>query len=343
MSKHSSQAKLFRALIAKLTPALRRAFLQAVQDLRDGVDMDALLEALAQKDIDAAIAALNIEPAAFHAYSEALKGAYAAGGTLAATTINGPVGANIAFRFDMSNPRAEAWIKKNVAERVIVEAREQVEIVRSIILAGYSDGRHPNSIALDIVGRIQQSKRQGGVLGLDPYRASHRDRMRARLQSSDPRELKKVLSGMSLRDKRYDKYILAAIEDGKPIPDKVVEVMVQRYTDRMLQRRAEDIARTETGSAVMSARKEEWNQALDKLNLPPEAVVKTWRHGGGVKDPRYWHQDLNGTSVIGLDTPFIMPTLVELQYAMDPDGGASECVNCSCGTDFRIDHSIGLT
>ena len=93
----------------------------------------------------------------------------------------------------------------------------------------------------------------------------------------------------------------------------------------------------------MGGRQEEWRQALGKLGKPPEAVIKTWRHGGGVKDLRQHHEDMNGVKVRGLNTPFILPTGARMQHALDPDGGVAECVNCSCGTDFRIDHSWGLT
>lgn len=342
MSKNANQTRLFRALIARLAPEMRRAFMQAMQDLRDGIDYEAFLRALADNNVDAAIAALNIEPAAFHVYVEQMKSTFAAGGTLAATTVNPPAGVKIAFRFDMANERAETWIRRNVAERVIVEAREQVENVRSAILSGYSKGKHPSSIALDVVGRIDGGKRTGGVLGLDPHRAGHRDRMRMRLESGEPSELRKILDGMSLRDKRLDGRIKKAIRDGTKISQADIDLMVQRYSDRLLKRRAEDIARTETGSAVMSGRNEEWNQALDKLGKPADAVIKTWRAGGGVKDPRQWHQDMDGVKVRGLRTPFLMATGVQMQHALDMNGGAKECANCSCGTDFRIDHSWGL-
>lgn len=79
--------------------------------------------------------------------------------------------------------------------------------------------------------------------------------MRARLASGDPAEMAKVF-GMTRRDKRLDSAIRKAIEAGKPVSAADIERMTQRYTDRLIAKRAEDIARTETGMAVMSSRAE---------------------------------------------------------------------------------------
>ena len=119
--------------------------------------------------------------------------------------------------------------------------------------------------------------------------------------------------------------------------------MTQRYTDRLIAKRAEDIARTETGMAVMSSRAESWEQAAETLGYDASAVIKRWIHGGGAKDPRPHHVAANGMSVEGLDTPFILENGAVMQYALDPSGGPAECANCTCDTTFRMDHSKGVT
>lgn len=341
-SANQSQSKLFAALIAKLKPSMRRAFEQSVKDLREGVDWTLLLKELSDNNVDGAIRALNIEPAAFHVYGEEIKRAYSAGGTLAATTVNPPPGTKVSFRFDMTNERAEAWIRRNVGDKIKVEVDDQIYQSRTAILQGYAKGQHPTVIAKSLIGEKVNGKRVGGILGLDPYRQGHVDRMRAKLESGDPKQLRSVLD-LALRDQRSDGKIIAAIKSGKPLKAADIDAMVMRYSDRMLKRRAEDIARTETGAAVMGARKDEWNQALDKLGKPPEAIIKTWRYGGGAKDPRWWHERMNGKSVRGLETHFEMPNGARMKHALDLDGGAKECVNCTCDTTFRIDHSWGLT
>jgi hypothetical protein len=106
MARPARQTVQFRTLIAKLTPELRKAFLAGVADLGDRVDMKALVAALKVNDIDGAIASMHITEGAFYQYTATKTAAYAQGGALAATTINGPPGGGVAFRFDMANPRA---------------------------------------------------------------------------------------------------------------------------------------------------------------------------------------------------------------------------------------------
>lgn len=336
------QTRLFHQLIKQLQPEMRQAFLAGVAASRDRVDMQALIAALTRGDIEAAISALGLTNAAFYEFSATKTAAYAKGGALAATTVNGPVGGKVLFRFDMANPRAEAWIAENVAGAVTRITAETEAALRSVILAGYVSGRHPNSIATDIAGRMVAGKRQGGLVGLSGPQIGYVQSMRSRLESGDPKEMARVF-GMTRRDKRFDRTISAAIKAGKPISKADISAMVQRYTNRLIAKRAEDIARTETGIAVMSARAEEWQQAVEKLGYPAQAVMKAWRHGGGVKDPRPHHVAANGKRVQGLNTPFTLENGAVMQYALDPAGGPAECVNCTCDTTFRMDHSWGLT
>lgn len=336
------QARLFKDLIRKLEPDLKKALLQAIADIKAGIDWDALIEAITARDIDAAVAALGVDPGDFVAFHQAKAGAFTQGGVLAAQTINPAARGTVRFTFDMTNPRAEAWIRENVATRVVQVSEEVKAVARQVIEAGYGKGMHPRQIATDIAGRMENGRRRGGVIGLDSRLVNYRENMRARLLSGDNSELQKVL-GMTRRDKRFDAAIHRAIETGRPIPRETVARMVARYEDRLIAYRAETIARTETGFAVMSGRMEEWQQAAEKQGLPIEAVTKTWRHGGGVKDPRPDHRAMNCTTVRGLNTPFVFPDGRELQHALDARGGVHHCANCSCSTDFRFDHSYGVT
>jgi len=350
MARPARQTVQFRTLIAKLAPDLRKAFSAGVADLGDRVDMKALVEALKRNDIDGAIAAMHITEGAFYQYAATKTAAYAQGGALAATTINGPPGGGVAFRFDMANPRAQEWIAANVADYVTRLTDEAKEVLRAAILEGYTAGRHPNNIAVEIAGRMQGGKRVGGLVGLSggvgpdgklTGQVAHVASMRARLASGDPAEMAKVF-GMTRRDKRFDSAIRKAIEAGKPVSAADIERMTQRYTDRLIAKRAEDIARTETGMAVMSSRAESWDQAAETLGYDASAVIKRWVHGGGVKDPRPHHVAANGMIVEGLDTPFILENGAVMQYALDPSGGPAECANCTCDTTFRMDHSKGV-
>jgi len=337
MASRIEQERLFRALIAELQPELQRAFLAAWDDIRNGINWDELKAALASGSIDAAIAALNIEPSAFEAYRAALTSAFAAGGSLAATTVNGPSGSKVAFRFDMTNPRAEEWIAKNVGLRIVGLADDAISVARQTILTGFQAGRHPNGIAVDIAGRVVDGRRMGGVVDLDQPRA---DRLLAVSRGMETaqgvQDLVEMRNGeLVVRykvNKATSQRILRAYHAGTAVPANERAISIQQYKNALLKARAETIARTETGQAVMSAKREEWHQACDKLGYSTDAVTKTWRH-----------LQANNMQVRGLDTPFNLPNGAVMQHALDPAGGAEECANCTCDTTFYLDHTVGLT
>jgi hypothetical protein len=276
-------------------------------------------------------------------------------------TLAAPGGGRIEFRFDMTNPRAEDKIRTEAASRITGYVAEQVETARRVIADGFQRGEGPQAIATDIAGRINpiSGKREGGIVGLSDPQVDYVENMRRRLLSSDPDEMMKVLgrfdkdgkwvegTGQTLRDRRYDGAIKKAIKDvaaGKPNPltgDKIDE-MTSKYSNRLLKRRAEDIARTETAQGVEMARAEATRQALAKDDLPDDAVTKEWVHQGGLRNARDGHLSLNGTTVVGMDTPFFLPDGSVMLYPHDPAGGVKNNANCRCRGEHAIDWAFGL-
>ncbi len=276
-------------------------------------------------------------------------------------TLAAPGGGDISFRFDMVNPRAESKIRTEAATRVVGYVDEQVETARRVIADGFARGEGPQTIATDIAGRINpiSKRREGGIVGLSDPQVSYVENMRKRLLSDDPDEMLKVLgsfdkdgkwkegTGQTLRDRRFDRSIQKAIRDvaaGKPNPltrEKVAE-MTAKYSDRLLARRAEDIARTETASGVEMARAESTKQALEKAGLPDAALTKEWVHQGGIRHARDGHLAMNGKTVEGLDMPFILPDGSVMLYPHDPDGGVKNNANCRCRGDHAIEWAYGL-
>ncbi len=338
MPRRPTLDKATEALIAKLEPELRKAFEAAIDDMRGGIDTKALRVALEANDIDAAIRALDISPASFNQYLAARQTAFGEAGVLAASYIPTAEAGSVRFSFDMTNPRAERWIREEAGTRITGYVQEQIDIARQVIVDGYSAGRGPNDIATDIAGRIDRvtGKRSGGIIGLSEPQKGYVQTMRARLESGDPAEMRKVLDGMTLRDKRYDARILKAIETGQPVSKADIDLMTQRYSDKLLKRRAEDIARTETAQGVMGSRQEAFRQALEKEGLPGEALEKTWLHNGGAENAREQHIAMQGEKVTGIETAFTLPDGTQMKHTHDPAGGARHSVNCRCSTNYKI-------
>lgn len=275
-------------------------------------------------------------------------------------TLSAPGGGQVIFRFDMTNPRAEALIRTEAAARVTGYVEEQIETARRVIADGFQRGDGPQNIATDIAGRINplSGRREGGIVGLSTPQVSYVESMRTRLLSGDPDAMMKVLgsfrdgkwvegSGMTLRDRRFDRSIMKAIRDvaagrANPLSRDRIDEMTAKYADRLLKRRAEDIARTETAQGVEMARAEATRQALEKAGLDAAAVTKGWIHSGGLDHARDTHLAMHGKTVQGLDTPFILPDGSVMQYPHDPAGGVRNNVNCRCRGDQDIDWAFGL-
>lgn len=343
-----SQRRLFAELIAKLEPGLRSAFEAAVADLHANLDWGAMLDALARQNIEAAIEALHIDRAAFWGYAQAKTAAFAEAGATTVATISVPGAGAIGIRFDMANPGAESWIAREVGLKVtgnLVE--EQIQVVRDAIGAGFQRGQHPTEIARDIAGKVANGTRQGGVLGLDSPRAA---RLRAITDGiKTPEGVRDLVirhqdGSLSVRykvNRQTEARILRAYKRGEALSPADQAISVRQYSNALLKDRADTVARTETAQSVMAGRREAWDQVLVAKNLPPEAVIKRWVHGGGVKDPRPHHVAMSGHQVRGLDAAFEFSNGARLRFACDPEGPASEVIRCTCGTDFFLDPNWG--
>lgn len=337
-----SQRRQFAALIAKLEPQVRAAFEASAADLRAGVDFAALLEALRENRIEAAIAALNIDESAFYAFGTAKTAAYSAGGALTASTVSLGPDSSIVFRFDMRNPRAEAWVRNYVGGRITAFTQEQLQVARAVMLEGYGMGRGPLDIGRDLAGRVINGTRQGGVIGLDAERARRLLEVSRGMETAEG--VQDLVQGGRVRyavNPATRARILKAAKAGTAVPVKERAVSIAQYQNLLLKSRGETIARTETAQAVRSAQREEWQQVMDKQGIPPEAIIKTWIHGGGVKDPRPHHVAANGMTVQGIDTPFQLNNGAVLQYPHDPNASGAETINCTCSCEIRLDPSYG--
>ena len=345
-----SQARLFAQLIAQLEPEVRRAFMASVVDLQAGVNWPLLLQRLEAGDIDGAVAALNINAAAWAEYSSVMTAAYAAAGASTMAQIQMVGIAPVGVRFDMANPRAERWIRQNVAEMVVGFTNEQIEVARGVIGAGYARGDGPRTIAIELGGRVTNGTRQGGVLGLDNPRAYRLQQVSLGMRTPEGVQSLVIESPDGRLAMRYkvnpatEKRILAAYNAGTAVPDDARAISERQYRNALLQARAETVAQTETGAAVMGARDEAWQQVVQAQGLDSSAVVKTWQHSRGPGgDARITHIGMNRESVRGLDTPFVLSDGSVMQYPHDPAGGARNNIRCGCTCNYSLDRSVGLT
>lgn len=246
-------------------------------------------------------------------------------------------------RFDARNPRAERWIldhSGNLIEGIVADAKDAV---RAVLDAGMVEGRGPRETALDITGRINRATgaREGGILGLTSGQTDAVIRAREELLSGDTAKLRNYLT-RARRDKRFDRMVMKAIDDGRPVPKAEVDRITGRYKDRLLQLRGETIARTETLASLNAGKEESIRQLVDSGKVQRSAVKKIWRATTDDRT-RDSHMALNGVEV-GLDQAFVSPlTGAQMMHPHDVSLGApaSETINCRCFYEIKIDY-IGM-
>lgn len=298
------------AILIELEPELQQALLDAFDGIRKGVDMRTLRDAVERGDVQAVEDALNVDEGSFWPYITVATIIYMRYGSIFAPTLirGATFNANTGFGQDV--------IRQNV-ERMTEETRA---MARDMVMAG--------------VGRREVAKRIRESIGLSRAQQTYVESMRRRLESNDASELRAILKGNTLRDKRFDpaiKKAIANIEAGKAsgLSARKIEDMTGAYTRKLIRKRAQDVAAAE---AIQYAEASKF-EAVKQTGKP---VTKTWRHSRIYLRARPDHVSMSGVKVVGVDTPFnVSGTL--MQYPHDPAGGARHNANCRCRAQYKVE------
>lgn len=328
------------ALLEMYEPRLRDAFLRAVQETVDAITLLRVVEALERRDIEAAIRAVGIDPAAFGPLQLAISDAYYAAGMGEAAGIRArdPDGNRVVFRFGVRNIEAEEWLRSSSSALVMRITDDQVVGLRNSFAAGLARGDNPRTTALDVAGRINRAtgRREGGIIGLTSPQAGYVDRARDNLLSGDPARMREYLT-LSRRDKRHDRTVLKAIREGRALTREEVSKITGRLSDSYLKLRAETIAHNETMQAMAKGRDDAIRQAVAAGKIDAETTTKTWRNASdGRVRPTHQHGSLGGQTV-ALDQPFISASGAQIRYPHDPQAPTSETLGCRCWVDYKMD------
>jgi len=322
-------------LTDKMSEQTKRAFLAAIRDMRDSVNMARLERALAAGDVAAALDALNLSPGFMEPVRVALSQAFLAGG---ASVIGGlpSRGLSFAVRFDGRNPRAEEWARSQSSALIVDILESTREAAREIVRAGIERGANPRKTALELAGRIDKvsGRRSGGILGLSPDLAAHVRAAEIDMQSAEG--LKRYL-GRTLRDKRYDARVMRAISEGRGLSKADAELLASRYYDRLLSYRAERISRTEATAALNAGRNEGLKQLIESGNVRQDQVKTRWKSALD-KRTRDSHFGMHN-QLVKFGDPFQTPGGSLLMHPGDSSLGApaKEIVNCRCTSQVEID------
>ena len=304
----------------KLAPALRQAFIDAVNAVKGTVDEKALADAIASGDVTKVMALLDIQnklagalqgkglDAGVLSVQGALQATFAAGANVALLQL--PKTISVDLSFNLMNPKSVEFLNKYTFDLIQQVSQDTKDAVQEVVTRAFQEGGHP----------FQQAREIKQFIGLTQSQEQAVTNYRNALMNGGTSDLKDALS-RALRDGRYDKTLLRAIQNQQGVPQDKIDAMVQRYRERFIQYRARNVARTESIRAANAGRRSLWSQAVEQELLPAD-VQRVWVISGDVNTCLDC-EALDGESV-GLDEPFSDGT-------MDPPQHPS--CRCSCSID----------
>jgi hypothetical protein len=225
----------------------------------------------------------------------------------------------ISISFDPTNPRAAALMRAERLEFIREFSDEQRTVVRDAIASGLQSGEGPRQIAADFRASVGLTQSQLDTVA----------NYRRLLEQGSADALDRAL-----RDRRFDGSVQRAADGGKPLSADQIDKMVERYRQRMLAYRTENIARTEAGRALSLGRDEAMQQNIDSGAINAEQVEQQWN---GIDDGRErpWHVSMNGQKQ-PWGKPFIDGKGNRIRYPHDPLCPADTIIGCRCSKTFRI-------
>lgn len=314
--------------------------LKVVRNLGDAVDYNALIRAIERQDIQAAVEALNIRPQAFRPLDAEIAAAFEAGGIATAASL--PVittrsGNKIKFSFNVRNLMAEERLATQSGKRITAMTAEAIKVARDTLAEGMALGRNPTQTARILLGTKQAGGGyKGGVLGLADNQAQWVRNAVRELGAGGAVNLNNYLS-RNARDKRYDATVIKYLESGEALPDELIGKITRRYSDGLLKYRADTVGRTETMEALNASKFSAHEQFVQEAGASGALTEKVWI---ATRDnrTREQHRDMNGVSVVGLNTPFTMPDGSLMMYPCDSSLGAGpgQVINCRCTSAIRL-------
>jgi len=322
----ANRAELLR-LLEKMGVPIGSAFLESAAKMLSNVQFQRLVVAIEAGSVDAVIQAAGARVGSWGTLTESIRNAYITGG---AFVIAKDVPKRFGAEFDISNPRAEQWLRQKSSQLVTLINAEQRDAVQALLQSGLQAGRNPRSVALDIVGRVgANGRRSGGVLGLNAPQTNAVIKARAELESLDSNYFTRTR-----RDKRFDGTVRKAIAKETPLDAATVNKLSGRYSDSLLKLRGDTIGRTEALASLNESSDEALRQIVQEGIVPTEAVTRIWRHSFS-QNERPGHLQMSGQER-GTNEAFLNPlTGVSLQHP--GEGPASETINCKCMIEHRID------
>lgn len=257
----------------KIAPTMYSAFLAAIKEIRDNLySVEAVEAALLSQGVNAAVTASGIDkleellfgvglPGGNFILSTQMQGAFIAGALAAISNLDASKQKQLSF--NSLNERAVEIMRYRGSQTITGVSNLSRVAIHDSLVRSLSDNLTPRKAATD----LRQS------LGLAPNQMQAVTNFRRQLETKQilgftppyDRRLNAIEQSMIRRHMREGHFTTANID-----------AMVERYYQSLLNKRAMDIARTESMSAVNAGQLELWEQGLDMGIFDDNFERKFW-------------------------------------------------------------------
>lgn len=262
----SAKDRALRDAINKIAqevePDIRDAFIEAVERVRRGADVSSITEALKRGDVEAAVAALELDAllARLRGMVESLTEVYLRGGaTMAEAIASGYTGRPIEFRFDTYSDSVVQFVRSYQFDLVQNIDRDTRDAVRAVMSEGYRAQLAPSAMARELRDAVGLNERQGRALS----------NFKRALEKGDAAMATQRALGV-----RLEQRVRRTIRDGGR-KEQIAE-LVEAYRQRLIRQRAEAIARTESIRMLNAGQHEALRQAVGDGALNGNTLKRYW-------------------------------------------------------------------
>lgn len=302
-------------LLALVRRHLGREWLDLTDWLRDENSLGAIEARIVAGDYAGAVT--KVEQAAL-SFAAEIQSSYVTSGRRGAKWLDAKITDKL-VRFDANAAQVVARARRNELELVQGFREERWQIARQVtqraMVEGAGTGINPRRVAQDFRDSI----------GLTPHQEQHVANYRRALESGD---LTNAL-GRDLRDARNDRRLRRAREAGEELDPAYIDKLVEGYRESYVTHRATTIARTEALRNANEGVGDAINQAIDRGEVDPDLMIKTWHARRAGSRARDQHQAMNEVSA-RIDEDFVLPDGTRMTRPGDPRGGAEHNANCGC-------------
>lgn len=311
---HKANNNDLEQLLSSLEPKIRRAFIEAVNSLKDKSTIQEIFRLVEAGNLSAA---MDIIERHITSFASSTISFYSLSGQVAALTLSNLLG--VVISFDQTNYRAVRMMQEARLRLIREFSDEQRNAIREIMVRGIGAGTNPLTQARDFRNLIGLTQRQ--TMAVMNFRRL--------LEEGSADALTRAL-----RDRRFDSTIRSAIRGDKVLSADQINMMVERYAERMRNLRAETIGRTEALRAVNMGNYEMFQQAIENGDININEVVQEWITAQDER-VRGSHATMHGQKR-PFGVPFESGAGNALLFPGDPNAPASEVINCRCVTTTRL-------